>query len=301
MVATSGIPSASGGRAQAEMRGAAARIEQQPWWRTAVRVGVGARAFAFLILAYIVVRIAMGGLGQGASTKQPASQKGVAQSVAAQSGGHVVVFILGLGVALYALFCAVDAVLHHDETKPRKRWTKRINSAWTAVLYAAFAVYCLRTAFADTSQQSSGEQKQQQTQWTARVLGWPGGQVWLFALGIAVVAAAGVQVFRAVKRKFRKYLQEERMSHPVHTAAVTLGVVGILGRAALYALVGWFVLAAAVEDDPKNGKGFDGAARELADTAAGATLLWVIALMLFAFGAYLLFEARYRELHPTSG
>src|SRR4051794_17777175 len=89
--------SGDGPPGSAEVRGAAARIERQPWWRNAVRVGVGARAFAFLVLGYLLVRIATGGLGpgDGSTGSQPASQKGVAQAVAAQSGGHVVVFLLG--------------------------------------------------------------------------------------------------------------------------------------------------------------------------------------------------------------
>ena len=216
--------------------------------------------------------------------------------MARQTGGHVLVFLLGLGVLLYAAFCAVDALLHHDEPKKGKRWAKRLASVWAAGLYLFFGVYCLRTAFADAGTKTSGQQHRQQTQWTARVLDWPGGQLWLFLLAVGVLVAAGWVLVRAVKQKFRKYLQEEQMGPRVHTVALVLGTAGYVGRAALYALVGSFILSAAVEDDPKNGKGFDGAARAVADNTAGATLLWLIAVLTVAFTGYLLCEARYRKL-----
>jgi Domain of Unknown Function (DUF1206) len=56
------------------------------------------------------------------------------------------------------------------------------------------------------------------------------------------------------------------------------------------------VVAAAVKDDPSNGKGVDGAARLLADNTLGATALWLLALGLAAYGAYLGIEAGYRRV-----
>ncbi|MGN6605879.1 MAG: DUF1206 domain-containing protein [Jatrophihabitans sp.] len=284
-----------GRRGAAEVRGAAAGIERQPWWPTAVRAGIGARAVAFLVLAYLIARIAGGALGD-ASGDQPASQQGVAQAVAQQGGGHVLVFLLGLGVLLYAAFSAVDALLHHDEPKPRKRWAKRLNSAWAAGLYLFFGVYCLRAAFSDAPKRTSGQQHQQQAQWTAKVLGWPGGQFWLFLVAVAVLGGAVFVLVRAVQQKFRKYLDEQRMSPRVRGAALGLGTAGHIGRAALYGLAGSFVLSAAIEDDPKNGKGFDGAARAVANNTAGAALLWVIAVLILAFALYLCCEARFRRV-----
>jgi len=241
----------------------------------------------------------MGALGEQ-STSNPASGQGVAKAVAQQSGGHVAVFLLGVGLLLYAAFCVVDALLHHDEKKQAKKWWKRALSAYTAVLYGAFGVYCILTAFSDTSRKTSGEQGRKQTQWTARVLDWPAGQVWLFIAGVALFVAAAVLVVRAAKRKFRKYLEEGRMSPRVHQVAMTVGVIGMLGRAAFYSVIGWFIVKAALEDDPKNGKGFDGSARALAGNDGGATFLWLMAAALACFGVYLVFEAIYRKVAGTS-
>jgi hypothetical protein len=78
--------------------------------------------------------------------------------------------------------------------------------------------------------------------------------------------------------------------------AVTLGTIGYLGRAGLFAIVGWFVLSAAIENDPDKGQGVDGSVRRFADSAAGPYLLWVLAAALTAYGLYTFMEARYRKV-----
>jgi Domain of Unknown Function (DUF1206) len=119
--------------------------------------------------------------------------------------------------------------------------------------------------------------------------------VLMFAVGIALFAAALTLAVRAVRRKFRKRLDEHRMSRPVKRTTLTLGTIGLLGRGTLFAIVGWFVTEAAIDNDPSHGKGVDGSIRSLANDNGGAALLWVVAMALIAFGLYLLLEAAYRR------
>jgi hypothetical protein len=64
----------------------------------------------------------------------------------------------------------------------------------------------------------------------------------------------------------------------------------------LFAVVGGCILSAAVEDEPSNGQGVDGAVRILAEGTAGVVLLWALAAMLFVYGCYVVVEARYRRV-----
>jgi hypothetical protein len=100
---------------------AAERLSGSRWGEGALRVGMASRGLVFLLLAYLVARVAMGVLGP-ASESAPASLPGVPEVLAARIG-HPVIAVLAVGLALYALSSAVDAILHHnDESPAAKRW-----------------------------------------------------------------------------------------------------------------------------------------------------------------------------------
>jgi hypothetical protein len=259
------------------------------------RVGLAARSLVYLVLGYLVARIAAGALGDP-QNDQPASGPGVAQAVAQQAGGHVLVFVLGVGLILFGLFSLLDAALHHEhEDTALSRWTNRVVSVWTALLYGALGGYCLYVALVGGTAKASQENRQQ-TQWSAHVLQWPAGRVWLFLAGVTPIVIAGFLVSRAWRRQFREQLAEDQMSPRARTVVLTLGAVGYLGRAGLFALVGGVIVAAALEDDPQHGKGVDGASRLLASNPIGSTGLWLLAVCLAAYGVYLGLEARYRHV-----
>lgn len=261
----------------------------------AARVGIATRALVFLVIAYLVARIATGALGGGGSSKS-ASGPGAAQAIADQTGGTFALIVLGIGLELYALFSLLDALRHH-ESSDAERWGNRALAIWSLLLYAAFGIYCFHSALSGSSGGgNAGRSGREQSQWSARVLRWPAGWLWLGLIGTVLVIVAVVLVVRGVQLKFRDNLQRGRMGPRAWQAATVLGVVGQLGRAGAFALVGWFVLHAAFENDPKKGKGVDGSARMLANSTGGPVLLWALAVALAAFGLYLFLESRYRKI-----
>jgi len=143
---------------------------------------------------------------------------------------------------------------------------------------------------------NAGQSGREQSQWSSRVLRWPAGWLWLGLLGGVLVIVAVVLIVRGVQLKFRDNLERGRMGPGVWRAATVLGVTGQIGRAGAFALVGWFVLQAAFENDPKKGKGVDGSARMLANSTGGPVLLWALAIALAAFALYLFIESRYRKV-----
>ncbi|MGH8960213.1 MAG: DUF1206 domain-containing protein [Jatrophihabitantaceae bacterium] len=267
------------------------------WAEVAVRVGLAARGVVYLLLAYLVARVALGALSSSSMSK-PASGPGVAQAVASQSGGTPVLVILAVGLLLYALFSVLDAVLHHDDETPlAKRWGDRALSAWGFVVYGAFSGYCFATASSSSGgSQTSAQADRQHAEWAAAVLRWPGGWIWLGELGTILVIIAAFLVSRAARRSFRPRLDRGAMARPTWEVTMVFGTLGYLGRAGLFALVGWFVLHAAIENDPEQGQGVDGAVRLFAATTSGGYLLWALAVALGVYGLYMFVESRYRHV-----
>lgn len=277
------------------VQGGAERLTASQWGEGVLRAGLAARGVVFLILAYLVVRVATGALGPP-SESAPAGLPGVPVVLAARTGRPVIV-VLAIGLALYALFSAVDAILHHDDESPAaKRWGDRVLSVWGFVMYTAFSVYCFRIAFTASGAVSSAQDRQQKTQWSARVLRWPAGWLWLGLLAGLLLAAAAFLVSRAWRRSFRARLDRASMGDRPWRAAMVLGTVGYLGRAGLFGVVGGCVLSASIENDPRHGQGVDGSLRLLAHNTVGIAVLCLLAAALLCYGGYLFLETRYRHV-----
>lgn len=299
----SGVSNATApGRAEptsgdSRLRRSAATVAGNLWGDRGARTGLAFRGLVYLLLGYLIARIADGALG-GSGTHKTASGPGVAQAVAAQPGGRALLVVLGAGLVLYAMFSLLDAVLHHDDEEPTaKRWGDRFLSAWGCFLYGAFGIYCFVTAASsDAGQKTASQSDHTQTRWSAEVLDWPAGWFYLGGLGIVLLVIAAFLVSRCVRMSFRTRLRRESMSRRAWAAAVFLAVLGYLGRAGVFALVGVFVLGAAIRNDPRQGNGVDGSARSFAQSAAGPYLLWTLAAALFGYGVYMFFEARYRKV-----
>lgn len=293
-------PARSRAHARRRLTDGARRIADNLWGDRGARIGLAAHGVVYLVLAYLVARIALAGLAAPAheSKSKPASGPGVAQVIASQTGGRAALFVLGTGLLLYTLFSALDAVLHHnDETPATKRWGDRLLSAWGAVLYSVFGGYCVLTAVSGgAGRKNASHGDQQQRQWSADVLRWSAGWLYLGLLGTILLVIAAFLVSRCVRLSFAPRLDRDQMERTTWRTAMVLGVLGYLGRAGLFAIVGWFVLAAAVENDPQKGQGFDGSARNLADSAAGPYLLWALAALLGCYCLYMFLEARYRKV-----
>ena len=64
----------------------------------------------------------------------------------------------------------------------------------------------------------------------------------------------------------------------------------------VFGLVGIFLVKAAIDYNPNNAVGIDGALAKLASNSYGPFLLGIVAAGLIAFGVYSLSDARYRRI-----
>ena len=186
---------------------------------------------------------------------------------------------------------------HQQVDNPTERWGRRLFFAGLALLYAAFFVYAASLVLRPGSgQRSTSGSRAQETELTARVLSWPYGQLLVGAVGGVLVLAGVGFAYQAVTTNFQQRLNQERMRPAVWWLATALGAVGSWARAVVLALVGVFVLSAAVTVDPRKARGLDASLRTLADQPYGPWLLGAVALGLVCYGAYVLLETIYRKV-----
>jgi hypothetical protein len=86
------------------------------------------------------------------------------------------------------------------------------------------------------------------------------------------------------------------MGHTARAWGGRVGAVGHLARGVVFTLIGVFVIRAALQYDPKEAIGLDGALQKLARADYGPYLLGLTAVGLIAYGVYCLVDARYRDV-----
>jgi len=249
------------------------------------RLGLFARGVVYLLVGWLAVRIAFEGSGA------QADRQGALQEIAHHTGGFIVLLAMALGFAGYAIWRATEVVTG-DHEEGAKKWGKRAVSAGRAVLYGFFAVSTAHTALSGRTGSGSDHTSKQAT---AGVLGHSGGRALVIAAGAAFVIAGVVLAVRGLLRKFEKQLRTGQMSPGMEKAVAAVGVGGQTARGVVFAVIGGFLIDAAVRYEPQKARGLDGALRSIAGAPGGKALLIAVAAGLACFGLYSLAEARYRR------
>jgi hypothetical protein len=109
------------------------------------------------------------------------------------------------------------------------------------------------------------------------------------------VAIAVYLVHRGVAKTFVDDLDLAGAEPHARDAAIRFGQVGWPGLGVAYGILGFLLIWSAVTYDPKKATGMDTALKTLAGQPYGTFLLLVVAGGLACFGAYCLFDARYRR------
>lgn len=262
------------------------------------RFGLACRGAVYVLVGYLAGRIALAAAGEPeAAPGQPADAQGAVQQVAGSPPGRLLLVLLALGLVGYAVSQLVEVVFRPGRAESRaRRWSQRLISAWGVVLYGAFAASTVSFLLGSRRATSPGSSSRQDTALTARILREPLGRPLVVLVGVLLVGAGLEMGRRAVRLNFRERFNPAQVGPWVGRVARILGSVGCWSRAAVFALVGGFVVHAGVTFDPSDAKGLDASLRSLARTAYGPALLGVVAVGLVAYGIYCVLEARYRQL-----
>jgi hypothetical protein len=248
------------------------------------RAGFISRGLIYGIIGILAIKLAVG--SGGATT----NQQGALKTIAHQPFGKVLLTLVAIGLGGYALWRFVRAALGHGPEDTDSGFD-RVAALASGIVYAALCVIAVEILLGSGSSSSGNASKP-----TAGVLGWPAG-TWLVGLAGAVLIGIGLyQGYKGISQDFLDDSKTEQMSPLVRTWITWIGIVGYLARMVVFALVGIFLIKAAIDYDPNKAVGLDGALAKIVHASYGPVLLGVVAAGLIAFGVYSLTDARYRRI-----
>ena len=262
----------------------ARRASDSPAARALARAGLAARGVLYILIGWVAILVAF-----GQTSSNQANQAGALHLLAKQPFGLVLLWLLGIGFAGYALWRLSEAAF--GVTGEGNGAGPRLKSLVRGVVYAFFA-YLTFQIIAGTA----GNSAKKQQDLTAKVMHHPGGQVLVGIVGAIIVAVGVALVLEGLRRKFLKHLQTSQMSLQTRRVVERLGTIGTAARGVVFALAGVLVIDAAITYKPAKAGGIDQALLTLRDQPFGQVLLILAALGLIIFGIYGLCEARWRTV-----
>jgi len=238
------------------------------------RLGHGAKGFVYLLVGGLAAAAAWSG-GRAAGTE------GALRTLAAGPFGTVLLGVLALGLAAYSVWRLYSAVTGGEG----EGTGERIAQGVTAIVYGALAIEAARLAIGAAG---GGEGA---NHWTAVLMSQPFGSWLVGGAGIALIGYAIYQFRRALNGPVGRELDVSAMRERTREWTERLGRTGIGARAISIALIGVFLVIAALQSDPSEARGLGGALRTLAEQPFGPWLLVAIAIGLAAYGVFQILKA----------
>ncbi|MFN2606432.1 MAG: DUF1206 domain-containing protein [Acidimicrobiales bacterium] len=267
-------------------------VSRSTWLQRVARWGLVVRGVTYVVVAFLALQVARG------HRDQQADRDGALHAVASEPFGRLLLLALAVGFAGYALWRFVEAAVgpaEEGDATPNEGGTalaKRALSAARGVLYTTFFVTSLELAVSA----HGGGAGEQEPDWTARLLHWPGGRGLVVVAGLVVVVVGAALSWQGLRGGFQDRLKRAEMTRRRRRVVVVAGAVGMTARGVVAVLVGIFLVAAAIHHDPNRAVGVDGALKRLADRSWGPAMLALVAAGLAAYGLFSFAEARFRRV-----
>ena len=255
------------------------------WVRPVARIGFASKAAVYMTIGVLALLLALG-LGGGTT-----DTRGAIHFLEQLPLGTPLLAFIALGMAGYALWRILQGILDLDaKGRDLKGLAMRFGFICSGLVYASLALYTVRDLFGSASRGNA------QRDASARILSTPWGAWILGAIGVAVIGWGLWHFVKAYRETFLQTTDSGRMSAREMTWMKRVTKLGLSARGIVAITLGIFAINAALDRNPNEVKGVDGALRELSSQPYGHWILGLVALGLIAYGIYWGFNVRYRRI-----
>ena len=258
-------------------------------WQLLARSGYLARGVVFLLIGGLSALAAFG------TGERVADGKDALRSLLGHPFGRFLLVSIAVGLLCFAAWRASQFILDADhQGNDLAALTHRAVQGAAGIFYVGFAGTAASIAL---GWDEGGNSDQLARGWTAWLLTKPYGQWSIGAMGVCFVASAAAIAVKGFRAQFSRRLELDKEKRDIVAA---LGSFGFIARAVVYAMIGCFLLFAALHSHSSEAKGFGGALRFIQQQRYGSILLGITALGLLAFGIYSITEGMYRRVEAPA-
>ncbi|MCM2677213.1 DUF1206 domain-containing protein [Alkalicoccobacillus plakortidis] len=272
---------------ETKQKASEAKKESKPWIRRFGRFGYMSQGFVYILIGVLAFMTAIGVGGDTEDTN------GALQSLAGIPFGEVVLWLVAIGLIGYVVWMLIRAFIDTGNFGHGiKGLLIRGGFIGSALIYASLAFNAGK--FATHAGGSGGSDEQTYSQ---LLLSQPFGQWMIGAVGAGIIGYAFFEAYKAIKELFMKEFKAGEMNKHELNIARTSGKIGLLARAFVFAVVGFFLIQTAISADADETEGIDGALFELSQQPFGQWILGIVALGLILFGVYGIIYGRYVHMN----
>ncbi len=281
------MATAKGAVRQAKRQTAAAINNE--WVERLVRLGYAMRGVLYLVLGLVAAGVVLG------TRSAPKDTTGAIAEIAAQPYGQFLLVVMAIGLAGYSLWGFVRAIWDPlNKGTDMSGLAARAGYLWSGIAYGTLVLPTVQ--FLTGRGGVSRGQTAQTQDMTSRLLHTSFGVPLVALIGLIVTAMGLYQIYYGYKAKFTSDIKLEGLPAEEKRRAIDMGRLGYGARGVVFALIGVFLVQAAVTFNPSKAQGIDGVLLKLAQQPYGVLLLGIVALGLIAFGLFSLVSARWARV-----
>ena len=257
------------------------RTENSEWFDRAVRFGLVVYGVVYLVLAWLGIQLALG------NNEGKATTKGAVAQLAEQPFGTFMIVLVAVGMFLLVLWRLFDLFLGHHEDDGADLWKHRASDLLKAILYGSVCWAAISVLMGSGGGGSGAKD------FSATILGLPGGPLLLGLVGLAVIVYGGSQIWQAWNEKFQKKLATEGKTGEAGKAYLLFGKIGYVAKGIAIGLVGGLFVYAAFTQDPQKSGSTDKALHKVLQQPFGPWLLVALSLGIACYGLFQFARARH--------
>ena len=267
----------------------AEEIVRHPYIKKLAQFGFYTKGFLFIVIGILAIMVAIGEKGG-----QISDASGALSRIAQATYGKVFLIIFIAGAFGHGAWNVLRGVADVDNVgNDLQGIGKRIIAVIVGLFYFFLAWTAWSIVFTANVAVENGTM---QKTFTAILLALPFGAILVAAIGLAVIGAGINECYRGLTGKVQEHFRQYKLEGNSRNIISVLGFLSFLARALIFGLIGWFFIATAIEANPNEAIGIDGALRTLAASYYGKILLFLTSAGLICFGVLSLYEAKYRRL-----
>jgi len=264
-------------------------VQQEKWVENFARIGIASKGVVYCLIGVLTTMAAFNLGGQASGSKS------VIEFIAQQPFGQILLGALTLGLLFYVFWRFYQAFEDPENKGNGKEGLgRRLGYAASGVTYGFLAYYAISLLFLGGGSSSGGGSGKKEL--VSTLLEQPLGQ-WLVGIVAAILLGKAIwQFYRALSGKFSDQVKEQNLDKRAQEVVLKAGMAGYIARGVVMGIIGYFFLRAAIEANPSEAKGTEGAFNFLASSDFGPYLLGIVALGLVGYGIFMFIKARYRDM-----